>query len=475
MRYSFNIFFIFHIHSIFINIFSIIFIILFICINHTKSLNEFDSLDETYNFAEITIFKSKCPPQCECEENFHRRSNRETNEISVNCHTGGLSQEDFAYIIKHISDKVTILDIEAPRTKPNQLLWDDNLNRLTRLRTLRLINCGIPAISRVLRLPKLEILDLRGNRIEHITISMFSGVPSIRTLNLAENLLSILPTGAFTYLRQMEALFLSYNNITELSANLFRGLETLKALHLDGNKIPSYQINNVISDISQLEQLELNYCGINSIRQVNLNKLISLRKLGLAGNSLKIIPTNDLRNLPWLSSLNLADNDIRGVAPYSFASTNITRLSLAHNKLGQSPFSLKIDSFAHMNLLELDLSYNGHEYFDSFVLGSAQLTIETLHLSGNGIRVFHEHLTSNMSSLKHLHLADNNISQIPANLPFEYSQLTFLNLSNNELTDLPQYSRYILPALRILDISSNRISSLSMNVLDSFINDLDQV
>ncbi|VDM39464.1 unnamed protein product [Toxocara canis] len=432
----------------------------------------FPALSAAKPQVDVSIVRSSCPPGCECEEVVGKS---ERHKLSVYCHRGGLNQDDFFNIIKQISAKVTTLDIEAPFEKPNRLLWDDNLNRFKFLKVLRLVNCGIPAISRSLKLHSLEVLDLRRNNIDHISISIFSEVPSLKTLILADNLLSVLPTGVFTYLRNLEILSLAYNNISELSANLLRGHGHLKTLQLDGNQISVAQLNDLFSDVKQLKRLELNYCKLQSVEKLRFEKIASLDRLGLAGNHLGTVPSIIFGNLRQLSTLDLSDNGILEIASHAFVASNITHLLLTRNRLGKMRNAFRTNCFAGVHIVELDLSYNQLENFDSSVLGDSQLSIETLHLSGNQIEHFDAKLTHNLTSLRRLHLADNGITDIPAALPPEYAQLTFLNLSGNALEDFPDHARQLFPSLIRLDISSNLFSSFSMTVLHSFINLLEQV
>uniref|UniRef100_A0A914SEM8 Uncharacterized protein n=1 Tax=Parascaris equorum TaxID=6256 RepID=A0A914SEM8_PAREQ len=231
----------------------------------------------------------------------------ERDKISVHCHHGGLYQDDFFDIIKKISPKVTTLDIEAPAEKPNRLLWDDNLNRFKHLKVLRLVNCGIPAISRSLKLHSLEELDLRGNNIDHITISIFSEVPSIKTLNLAHNLLSVLPTVPTMILgnlSQLSTLDLADNGILEIASHAFIDLSynelenfdstifgdsqsSIETLHLNGNRITHFSAkllpslvqldisNNLFSSFSM--SVLQNF--INALDKVNLSHTCNMEHL----------------------------------------------------------------------------------------------------------------------------------------------------------------------------------------------------
>ncbi|KAM3720814.1 Carboxypeptidase N subunit [Dirofilaria immitis] len=83
------------------------------------------------------------------------------------------------------------------------IIWDNGTDSITEISVF----CH-EAISRALKLPMLEVLDLQGNQIQHLPVSIFSGVSSIRELNLAKNLLSY-----------------------------------QQSLHLDGNRIPVSNLN----------------------------------------------------------------------------------------------------------------------------------------------------------------------------------------------------------------------------------------
>ncbi|VDP20130.1 unnamed protein product [Onchocerca flexuosa] len=428
----------------------------------------------------ILISNLQCPNFCECEHVIWDDGIAESiKEISVFCHEGGLEQIAFSKLLKQIPREVTILDVEAPLDHPNHLLWDDNLNQLRHLRILRLVNCAIPAISRALKLHTLEVLDLRENRIQHLPVSIFSGVSSIRELNLAKNLLSVLPTGTFTYLKNLRVLSLAHNNITEITVNLLRDLKNLKTLHLDGNRIPVSQLNLLFADIPQLERLELNECGLSlgAVNDLALDKFNSLYQLGLAGNMLGKVPINALRNyLSSLMTLDLSDNVLVEIESEIFAKSNISRLFLAGNHLGTNPNALSFNSLKTATTLrELDLSRNKFEHFHSEYLGIARESVEVLHLNENHITDIGHWLTANMTKLKTLHLGYNVIEYLPQKLPNEFAQLIFLNLSGNQLSSLPAHSREILPMLRMIDISENRFTSFPVTMIQNFFNSLDKV
>ena len=49
--------------------------------------------------------------------------------------------------------------------------------------------------------------------------------------------------------------------------------DIFSALHLDGNPIPIKQINDVFSDVLQLEELYLNQCNLTAIANLSLDRV----------------------------------------------------------------------------------------------------------------------------------------------------------------------------------------------------------
>ncbi|PIO52660.1 leucine Rich repeat-containing domain protein, partial [Teladorsagia circumcincta] len=387
---------------------------------------------------------TECPRECECDAIPPNNSS-----WAVYCHRGGLNDSLFADILNRLPPSLKLLDIHAPSWRPpNKFKWSDNLNRFSQLKHLRLVNCGIPAMSRSTRLPSLELLDLHGNNMEHATMGNFGGMPNLRFLDLSHNHLSILPTGVFTFLHNLKSLSLANNSITELSANLLRGLRTLKSLRLDGNRIPIKQINDLFVDVPQLDELHLNDCRLFSIANLSLNDVPQLRHLGLANNNLRTIPTQELRQLAHLAVLDLSGNDLAEVGACAFCSNNISRLDLSHNRLGLVKQPFHADAFRNMPLVELDLSFNHMDEFHSSSLGWAQDSLRTLNVAGNSLGGFHPDITATLPSLHSLNMAYNNIESIPLVLPPQFYHLIFLNISGNSLSYLPDNLSYLLPNLK---------------------------
>ncbi|VDM69133.1 unnamed protein product [Strongylus vulgaris] len=388
---------------------------------------------------------TECPRECECDAIPPHNAS-----WAVYCHRGGINDTLFADILNRLPPTLKVLDVQTASWRPaNKFKWSDNLNRFSQLKQLRLVRCGIPAMSRSTRLPSLELLDLHGNEIEHATMGNFGGMPNLRFLDLSHNHLSILPTGVFTFLHNLKSLSLSNNTITELSANLLRGLRTLKSLRLDGNRIPIKQINDLFADVPQLDELHLNDCRLSSIANLSLNDVAQLRHLGLANNNLRTIPTRELGQLAHLAVLDLSGNSLSEVGACAFCSNNISRLDLSHNRLGLVKQPFHADAFRNIPLVELDISFNHLDEFHSSSLGWAQDSIRTLSVAGNSLGGFIPDITATLPNLHSLNMAYNNIDRIPLTFPPQYYHLVFLNLSGNALSFLPDNLPYLLPNLKV--------------------------
>ncbi|CAI5437469.1 unnamed protein product [Caenorhabditis angaria] len=414
-----------------------------------------------------SAFIQSCPIQCECDQI--------DGSWSVYCRKTVINDTVFADILNQLPLTLKSLHIQPPPNRgPNKLRWSDNINRFAQLKVLRLIECQIPQMSRTPRLPSLEVLDLRSNNIDHATMSNFGGLPKLRILDLSSNHLNHLPTGVFTYLRQLRSLSLSNNSITDLSANLLRGLGALRVLRLDNNQIPIEQINNLFSDITQIEELYLNNCQLQSIEKLSLDRIPQLRNLGIGGNDLGLIPTRELQNLAHLSVLDLSNNSLQEIVACAFCGNNLTRLDLSHNLLGLSKTAFHADAFRNIPLKHLDLSFNHMNDFDSTYLGWAQDIIESLAISGNFLKTFSDSYTHTLKNLLHLEMAFNTIAHIPVQLPSRYYHLESLNISGNQISYFPDNIHTILPNIKELDISNNKFTSFSYSDL-AFLNNVDRV
>uniref|UniRef100_A0A1I8BEG0 LRRCT domain-containing protein n=1 Tax=Meloidogyne hapla TaxID=6305 RepID=A0A1I8BEG0_MELHA len=408
------------------------------------------ALSSTFTDHFTAAVLENCPSKCECQRigrglisgiDSKQKENKSSSEeeeeysqfvgLSVRCLRGSMNDSEFLSLLQNVPVDVEQLEIRGAPGKPNKLHWSDNLNRLSRLRHLALVNCSMPALSQSIRLPLLSQLYLMGNELEQIQLGSFVGMPMLEMLDLSSNRISALSTGAFIYLKNLHSLRLSHNRLggPDLSTgNLLRGPRHLKELQLDGNKLNAKQLNELLPDVSLLERLELNNCGLNDAElwALNLSAVPRLRRIGLGSNNLTQVPSASLRALASLETLDLRENLIRSVGPCAFCGMNITKVFLGGNLLGLTsgrPFNR--EAFSDTQIEELDLGWNHFRQFDSSILSGAQATLETLHLSGNQIEM-NGHLIGTLPRLKELHLADCSLNNIPYSLSKSYQKLNKL-------------------------------------------------
>lgn len=233
-------------------------------------------------------------------------------------------------------------------------------------------------------LTDLEHLDVEGNQIERLEDNDFSNAPRLRELNLQHNIIESISETAFQNSTQLQDLNLSHNNIQELPEDVFLGIARLH-LDLSHNKLMSFP---------------------KMIFQ--RTKLHKLHSINLAYNMFEKVPVETLRQQYFfLTSLNMAHNNISGVP------SNAAIL---------------------VNIKDLDLSYNPLTPEDIFTLLNEPKTV------------------------RHLSLAGTNVTEIPV---IEARFLLSLNLSDNSIIEIKESSFQLTQNLQELDMSKNNIPNLS--------------
>ncbi|XP_044139424.1 leucine-rich repeats and immunoglobulin-like domains protein 2 [Bufo gargarizans] len=230
-----------------------------------------------------------------------------------------------------------------------------------------------------LKLPNLQHLELRRNRIQIVESLTFQGLDSLKSLKMQRNGIGKLMDGAFFGLDSMEQLELEYNNVTDINKGWLYGLRSLQQLYMSQNAI-----NRISPDAwefcQNLLDLDLSYNQINRLDEFAFVGLASLEKLNLGDNRINHIAegvfkglatllTLDLRNneISWaiedsteafaglskLHTLVLQGNKIKSITKKAFTGLDsLQNLDLSNNGV----MSLQDDAFAHINLQELILN-----------------------------------------------------------------------------------------------------------------------
>ena len=140
-------------------------------------------------------------------------------------------------------------------------------NNTQKLKELTLLENKIHSLSENIftGVQQLKMLNLNGNKLRTLNRSDFSDLDLLQELHLRENNIVTIENLTFVHLRHLSLLNLANNRLRHVTAMTFRGLTQLKTLILSRNQIIYFQPKL-------------------------LEDFISLRRLYLTGNPVKILP-----------------------------------------------------------------------------------------------------------------------------------------------------------------------------------------
>ncbi|XP_054504933.2 leucine-rich repeats and immunoglobulin-like domains protein 2 isoform X2 [Agelaius phoeniceus] len=236
---------------------------------------------------------------------------------------------------------------------------------------------------KIFRLPHVQFLELKRNRIKIVESLTFQGLESLKSLKMQRNGISRLMDGAFFGLGNIEELELEHNNLTEVNKGWLYGLRTLQQLYVSQNAITRIS-PDAWEFCQRLAELDLSY-----------NQLTRLKESAFVG-------------LGLLEKLNLSDNHINHIADGVFRGlTNLQTLDLRNNEIS---WAIEDANEAFVGLSRLD----------------------KLILQGNQIKSITKKAFSGLEGLEHLDLSNNAIMSIQENA-FAQAQLKELVLNTSSL------------------------------------------
>ncbi|KAK1256841.1 Receptor-like protein kinase 5 [Acorus gramineus] len=317
--------------------------------------------------------------------------------------------------------------------------------------------------------------------------------------NLKGNLPDILEqAGSFRYLRTLD---LRYNMISgSIPASIGR-LSFLSKLYLSGNQLNG-TVPNIIGQLSDLKVLDLADNSLQGIiSEHHFTNLMKLQELDMSSNSLVLnvtpgwVPPFHLKVIglgschlggyfpKWLHTqskfialnlsntrisdtipdwlwnlssqvvlLDLSQNEIRGMLPMSFSSTDIDDINLSYNKFEGSLPRLPSRPFS------LDLASNS--FTGPIAFGNNEVFLSHLILSNNKIN---GSIPSSICKLEELAVLDISNNQLSGELPTcrkNFTNLMVVNLANNNLSgEIPtMMCQHPYPYLEALRLSNNSFS-----------------
>jgi Leucine-rich repeat (LRR) protein len=185
------------------------------------------------------------------------------------------------------------------------------------------------------------------------------------------------------------------------------GIEKMEAGDLNNNKFP--RINEqMFQQMSQLIELRLHGCVIESLSENAFTNLKILKVLSLRNNEIKALHEATFHNLENLEDLNLSLNQLEKVPAKLFeANRKLKKLDLHRNRIKE------ISAGLFNNLAEL----------------------ERLSIGGNEIEVIHRSTFQQNGELRWLYLHQNKIHAISDGTFDGLAKLTRLYLERNSCID----------------------------------------
>uniref|UniRef100_A0A8W7PE73 Uncharacterized protein n=1 Tax=Anopheles coluzzii TaxID=1518534 RepID=A0A8W7PE73_ANOCL len=275
------------------------------------------------------------------------------------------------------------------------------------------------------KMPRLQILSLKQNKITFLNYSRTSGVefPSLREIFLVNNLL------------------------TTVSITDFNGMKLLRTLDLSNNRLHSLEGQLRLSSLTELKLshnhfTELSCCGWN---------LSSLTNLNINNNTLQRLPTCMEDALPIVSYLSLVSNVLSNddnIWDRLASLRQLTLLDLSYNRLTSMVWDNVTLSTRYINLRNNPMKYlNIPMAIDGFNVDMGCTTIEQLEVSS---RSFNDTLSG--------------IYCIPIRCSWHgwrsLRQLTLLDLSYNRLTSMVWNN--VTLSTRYINLRNNPIKYLNI-------------
>lgn len=236
--------------------------------------------------------------------------------------------------------------------------FDCSMLQSKRLMKLDVSNNNLKRVRNAQFLENLEMLEelyIGGNQVENLAEIIQHLKPSIEKLDLFGNYMGPLNMTVFQHLTALRVLNLSS---TLLSISDFTAFETLKNLSiLDISRNDLKDVNfTMLSNLEHLIKLNAAYCYIENIAQIIGNLKPTVKVLDLSGNSVGILNA-DFEALINLEFLNLSNANI---VNFDFSTLehqrNLLVLDISFNKLQEVNFALSTKRIVDLNLAENQLS-----------------------------------------------------------------------------------------------------------------------
>ena len=304
---------------------------------------------------------------------------RTDSEMLVNCSFRGLDR-----LISHpVSQYAVTLDMSNNRI--DKLVVTENLESFSNVVSLKLRNNSLVSAGdffQRMTLKNLEEIDLSFNRLSNCLGNILNiGIPKIALLNLRGNNIHKVTEEDLKKIRNLKTLDLSANNIAEWTFQsnfdyFSKSSSNLEVFDISGNKISEF-LDSAFVFANSLRRLNASYNSLTKLHERTFDTLSNLRVLDLSHNKLDTLPLKVFSKLGSLSYLYLSENALTSLPDavpilnwfdVSFNNINTIEETLNHMiypheviLLGGNPF------ICDCNILWLKEFYDTREYLLKFI------------------------------------------------------------------------------------------------------------
>ncbi|XP_065108572.1 chondroadherin-like protein [Paramisgurnus dabryanus] len=202
-----------------------------------------------------------------------------------------------------------------------------------------------------------------------------------------------------------------------------------------------------------LTHLNLQGCGIHSVREGAFRGLSRLVQLDLTRNIINVLYQESFDGLSSLKQLYLDRNRIEEINPGAFASlSSLNLLSVTHNQLVYIP-NMAFQGMFNIQLLRLSHNSLNNLATEAF---AGLLTLTHLNLDHNELQFFPTKTMTRLVELTHLDMSFNPMTYL-VDESVTMPKLTHLLLTNMALQDLSDLTLSLSPFISHLDLSNNQL------------------
>ncbi|KAK7503075.1 hypothetical protein BaRGS_00005701 [Batillaria attramentaria] len=336
-----------------------------------------------------------------------------------------------------IADIVNMTNLHLENFNVNDSVWEV-LPSLHNLTHLNLANNTIVNVS-VIENNELLELNLTKNQITRVHKENFLNLTKLVDLDLSHNVMEVISSGVFSSLGSLTLLKLSHNRLRLLFSGTFGKLWSLQYLYLDHNNLHTLPMF-LLRDVTSLKELDVSSNGLLTLPYMHgLTKLFFFMA---SNNSLPVLLHNRFKDLHSLEYLFLRSNHLSFVDPAMFETCPLLRaIDLRENRIsGLYPFS---ENHPSLSWIQLDDNLLQDVTFTFTSLPS----LETLFMGSNHLT----RLTLNMlpQTLRFLWVAWNKIAYVDPLLFVGFPALRVFNIqANSPLLKLTMEQVQVSPTLQ---------------------------